>query len=117
MSENWAGEKVVPLKDLASLVVDLKGKGLTVGLCHGCFDILHIGHYSPFLAAKKKCDRLLVTVTPDEYVNKGPDRPIFSAHHRAELIAGLAVVDFVGVNEWPSAVETVRLLRPDRFFK
>ena len=58
-----------------------------------------------------------MTVTPDEFVNKGPDRPVFTAEHRAELIAGLAVVSLVGVNRWPSAVETLRLLKPSRFFK
>jgi len=64
-----------------------------------------------------KCDKLLVTVTPDHYVNKGADRPVFSGDHRAELLAGLAAVDLVGINEWPSAIETIRLIRPHLFFK
>ena len=32
---------------------------------------------------------------------------------RAEAIAALELVDFVGVNEWPTAVETIKLLKPD----
>ena len=31
----------------------LKDQGKKIGLCHGVFDILHIGHINHFLEAKK----------------------------------------------------------------
>lgn len=117
MSENYAQEKLLELEALAERIAELRAGGEIVGLCHGCFDILHLGHLRHFIRARAQCDRLVVTVTPDEHVGKGPDRPVFTAAYRAELIAGLAVVSYVGVNRWPSAVETLRLLKPSLFFK
>ena len=85
--------------------------------CHGVFDPLHIGHIRHFEQAKKLGEVLVVTVTPDEYVNKGPHRPVFTETLRAEAIAALQCVDYVAVNRWPMAVETIHLLRPDIFVK
>ena len=47
-----------------------------VGMCHGVFDVVHYGHLKHFETAKKKVDKLVVSVTSDEFVNKGPDKPI-----------------------------------------
>ena len=41
--------------------------------CHGVFDLLHLGHIKHFENAKNFGDILIVTVTPDEYVKKGPN--------------------------------------------
>ena len=89
----------------------------SVALCHGCFDILHCGHLRHLEAAKAMADFLVVTVTPDRFVNKGPVRPVFREEQRAELLAGLQVVDWVCVNRWKSAVEIIRLVRPNLFVK
>ena len=35
------------------------------------FDILHVGHIEYFKKAKTYCDKLLVSVTKDKFVNKG----------------------------------------------
>lgn len=86
-------------------------------LCHGVFDLLHIGHIKYFSSAKSAGNILIVTVTPDRYVNKGPDRPAFNEQLRCEAIASLSVVDFVALNEWPTAVETIKILKPDFYAK
>ena len=117
MTANYALAKLLPLDELAARIDAAKSASLVVGLCHGCFDILHLGHFRHFLDARGRCDLLVVTVTPDEHVNKGSDRPIFPAEQRAELIAALAAVDLVAVNLWASAVDTIRTLRPSLFFK
>ena len=39
-------------------------------LCHGVFDVLHIGHLNSFRQARKHGDILVVSVTSDEFVNK-----------------------------------------------
>jgi bifunctional ADP-heptose synthase (sugar kinase/adenylyltransferase) len=36
---------------------------------------------------------------------------------RADSIAALECIDFVSVNKWPTAEETLRLLRPDIYVK
>jgi len=58
-----------------------------------------------------------VTLTPDIYVNKGPNRPAFSEPHRAHMLASLEVVDYVALNRWPSAVEMLKVVAPDVYAK
>ena len=48
-------------------------------LCHGVFDVLHYGHVAHLNTAKNFGDILVVSITDDVFVNKGPDRPIFSS--------------------------------------
>ena len=48
-------------------------------------------------------------LTKDEYVNKGPGRPVFNQRLRAESVASLQVVDYVAINEWPTAAPTIRI--------
>ncbi|MBU1932070.1 adenylyltransferase/cytidyltransferase family protein [Patescibacteria group bacterium] len=78
---------------------------------------MHPGHIKYFQAAKIMGDILVVTVTPDKYVDKGPGRPAFGQVLRAESIAALECVDYVSINKWPTAEETLRLLRPDIYVK
>lgn len=85
--------------------------------CHGVFDLLHIGHIRHFKEAKAKGDILVVSITADEYVNKGPDRPVFSQNLRAEAIAALDVVDYVVINNHPTAIEIIKLIKPNVYIK
>lgn len=109
--------KIVELEKLAKTVGDLKDKGKRIVLCHGCFDLMHPGHIKYFQSAKKMGDILIVTLTPDEYVDKGPGRPVFNQNLRADSIAALECVDYVAINLWPTAENTLRMLRPDIYVK
>lgn len=110
-------QKVVTLDALQRIVSEAQARGGRVVLCHGCFDPLHIGHIRYFHEAKRHGDVLVVTVTPDKYVNKGEGRPFQSEAIRAEAVAALEAVDYVAINKWPTAVETLRFLRPDVYAK
>lgn len=107
------------------MIASLRGTGSapshthkkTVVHCHGVFDLLHIGHIRYLQRAKSLGDILVVTVTPDRHVNKGPHRPVFPEGLRAEAVAALDCVDCVAINEWPTAVETIRSLKPDIYAK
>jgi rfaE bifunctional protein nucleotidyltransferase chain/domain len=112
-----ARDKIIELKDLSTLVGDAKDSNKVIALCHGCFDILHMGHVRHFESAKAMSDILVVTVTQDQFINKGPNRPVFPQSERAEVLAGLNVIDWVAINNWESAVETIRLVRPNLFIK
>lgn len=112
-----SNKKILDLEALAARVIALKKQGKKVVLCHGVFDLLHVGHIRHFTEARAMGDALVVTLTPDEFVNKGPHRPAFTHHLRAEVIAALDMVDFVAINKWPSAEETLRLLRPSIYAK
>ena len=109
--------KILELDVLAEKLADLKSQGKKIVHCHGCFDMMHPGHIKYFQASKEMGDILVVTVTPDQFVDKGPDRPVFDQNLRAESIAALESVDYVAVNRWPTAEETLRLLLPNYYVK
>ncbi len=111
-----ASDKVKSLDDLAGILAE-RPAGHKVVHCHGTFDLLHLGHIRHFEEARKHGDLLVVTITPDRFVNKGPHRPVFPEELRAEAVGALACVDYVAINRWPMAVETIRLLRPDFYAK
>ena len=110
-------KKILKLEDLAKEIAKLKKQGKTVAQCHGCFDLLHPGHIMHFQAAKKHADIVVVTITPDHYVNKGPGRPVFTEQIRMESIAAMEAVDYVALNRWATAVETIKLLKPNFYVK
>jgi rfaE bifunctional protein nucleotidyltransferase chain/domain len=109
--------KLRSLENLAPILDALRAEGKRIVHCHGVFDLLHIGHVRHFEQARKLGDVLVVTITPDRFVNKGIGRPAFPETLRAEFLASLGCVDFVAVNHWPSAVETIRMLKPAVFAK
>ena len=110
-------DKIITLDKLADICKNEKEKGKKIVNCHGCFDLLHPGHILHFKAAKKYGDILIVTVTPDKFVKKGPGRPIFNEQLRMESIASLAVVDYVALNKWDTAINSLKLLKPDFYVK
>jgi len=109
--------KIMKLEDLAEVMESLRLQNKKVVHCHGCFDLLHIGHIRHFRQARRKGDVLVVTLTPDRFVDKGPGRPAFPETLRAEAIASLDLVDYVAINKWATAEETLRLLKPDFYAK
>lgn len=109
--------KIFEIEYLAKKIGQMKNEGKQVALCHGCFDLMHPGHIKYFQAAKKMADILIVTVTPDAYIDKGEGRPVFNEKLRAECIAALECVDYVAINKWPTAEETLRLLKPNIYVK
>jgi rfaE bifunctional protein nucleotidyltransferase chain/domain len=109
--------KIKTVEELASVVSTAKESGKSVVHCHGVFDLLHIGHIKHLEAARKLGDVLVVTITPDRFVNKGPHRPAFPEPLRAEALAALECVDYVSINSWATAVNTIIAIKPDLYVK
>lgn len=109
--------KIRDLDSLMGCLEDARNLGNKVVHCHGVFDLLHIGHIRHFEEAKTFGDLLVVTITPDRFVNKGPHRPAFTETLRVEAIAALDCVDYVAINRWPDSVETIKMIRPDVYVK
>jgi len=109
--------KVQTLAAIASRLEAARRTGQKVVHCHGCFDLLHIGHIKHLQAARRMGDVLVVTVTSDRHVNKGAGRPAFPEHLRAEALAALDCVDFVAIVQTPTAVEAIGVLEPDYYVK
>jgi len=64
-------------------------------VCVGVFDVLHPGHLYNLMFAKSQGDYVIVAVTADDFVDKGPGRPFIPENIRAEILASLEFVDFV----------------------
>ncbi|WJW74601.1 PfkB family carbohydrate kinase [Thiohalobacter sp. IOR34] len=112
-----ATRKILPLEVLADRAQALRQQGRRLVLCHGTFDLLHIGHVRHLQRARQEGDVLMVTVTADAHVNKGPDRPVFPQALRAENLAALECVDLVAINHAETAVNVLEALRPDVYVK
>lgn len=105
--------------ELADLGARLRAAGRKVVFTNGHFDLLHVGHLRALQAARALGDVLVVGVNDDATTRrrKGPTRPLVPQAERAELLAGLACVDYVTVFGEETAEKIVSLLRPDVYVK
>ena len=94
----------------------IKSQGSTV-LCHGVFDILHEGHLNHFTFAKKFADILIVSVTNDKFVNKGPGKPNFGISSRINLLKNLSIVDYVIISNSSSSIPIINSIKPNYYCK
>lgn len=109
--------KIKSLDEIESLLEEDRKNGLRIVQCHGVFDLLHPGHIRHFKSAKKLGDRLVVSVTPDRFVNKGPGRPAFTETLRLESLASLEDIDYVVLNDSPDAVSIIHKIKPSLYVK
>jgi cytidyltransferase-like protein len=107
-------QKVVPLAELAQVRARFRDKRIV--LCHGAFDLVHMGHLIHFEEAKAQGDLLVVTLTGDRHIMK--KRAVsFHENYRALQVASLEVVDWVAIVDEPSAVAAIEALHPDVYVK
>ena len=109
--------KILQLKKLSKIILQLKKRKKKISLCHGVFDLLHPGHIQHFEQAKKNSDILIVSITTDKKVIKGPGRPYFSEKLRMHALSSLQVVDYVVSSNDKSAVNIIKILKPDYYVK
>jgi len=109
--------KVLPLPTLGAVAAELRARGRSIVLAHGTFDLLHIGHVRHLQAARRHGDVLVVTITGDAFINKGPGRPVFPEALRSEMLASLAIVDYVGIVAGPDALPAIDAIKPDVYVK
>jgi len=100
-----------------SKIRNLKNKNKKIGLCHGVFDVLHPGHVTYLQEAKKICDILVVSLTADSFIQKGPGRPFFSLDKRKLVLASLSCVDFVLESHAETSVGIIKILKPNFYIK
>ena len=104
--------KIKAIEQLELIITRLKGEGKRIVLCHGVFDLLHIGHIRYFNAASKMGDILVVTLTEDRFVDKGLTAGVPRGTKGRSSFQRLDA-SFVAINKWPTAIETLNLLKPD----
>jgi rfaE bifunctional protein kinase chain/domain/rfaE bifunctional protein nucleotidyltransferase chain/domain len=109
--------KILTLRDVVELRDRLRQGGKRLVQCHGCFDVVHPGHIRYLKFAKTLGDVLLVSVSADEVVDKGHDRPYIPEDLRMENLAALEFVDFVCLSEGTWAGPILEAVQPDVFVK
>lgn len=106
--------QVMTREALILRVAERKRKGARIVFTNGCFDLLHPGHIRLLEQARELGDVLIVAINSDVGVRglKGSARPIIPEQERAELLAGLAAVEYVVLFDEPEPRELVAAIAP-----
>lgn len=88
---------------------------MTTVLLNGCWDQLHFGHLCHIEQACKFGDYVIVSVTADAFVNKGPNMPAYPDWQRARLVGALKGVDRAIIVT--SLIEALEQIKPDILVK
>lgn len=110
-----ATPKLVPFEEARATFARLQAEGRRVVQSHGVFDLIHPGHILHLEEARSLGDLLVVTLTADRFVDKGPGRPYFNEALRVRSLAALACVDHVVVIPQASPLGAIEAIRP-RFY-
>ena len=106
---------ILSREDVVAEIASARGRGRTVALANGCFDLLHVGHVRYLQAAAIEADVLVVGVNSDATVRelKGPGRPMQEENERAEIVAAIRGVAHVTIFPERDVASLLRALRPD----
>jgi bifunctional ADP-heptose synthase (sugar kinase/adenylyltransferase) len=107
--------KIVSFEAAPAVFEALRQQGKKIVQCHGVFELLHPGFIAHLEEARALGDVLVVTVTADKHVRKGPGRPLFKDALRARTLAALACVDYVVSVPFAGAAEAINAVRPAVF--
>ena len=102
---------------LKSVISKLKKKDKKIIHCHGVFDLIHLGHIHHFREAKSLGGILIVSITANEFVNKGPSKPLFHHFKRAEFLSSLNYIDYITINYSESSEKLLKIIKPDIYCK
>ncbi len=114
--------KIISYSQAEKIATRLKTEGKKIVFKTGGFDVFHVAHLRALEFSKSLGDGLFVGVGNDETqrILKGPERPIFPAVYRAEVLAALACVDYVIILDEPlngriDHEKIISLIRPDYY--
>ena len=100
-----ADKKVHSIESLHAERARLRKAGKTVVQCHGCFDIVHPGHIRYLRMARSLGDVLVVTVSADDVVMKGYDRPYIPEDLRLDNL--MFDADRVYLLDWQLSIQSI----------
>ena len=113
------GPAILDEETLLQKVSAARGRGETIVMTNGCFDLIHAGHVAYLTEAKQFGDRLIVAVNDDMSVTKlkGKGRPVNPLVHRLAVLAGLKPVDWVIAFSEDTPERLICRVRPDILVK
>ena len=109
--------KLLLNEEVAQITRKLKKNKKIVALLHGVFDVLHVGHIRYFEDIKRQADKLIISLTDDEFVNKGPGRPLFKIKERVEMLSKIELVDFITISKSETAEKIIKIIKPNIYAK
>ena len=115
-SKSLVSHKIKSAEEIAA-AIGRRPRPKKVIMCHGTFDIVHVGHLRHLMYAKEKADILIASVTADAHIMKANHRPYVPQELRATNLAALEMVDYVIVDPNPTPVEQMKVIQPDYFAK
>jgi len=110
-------QKVLSYDEAPAVMDRLRAEGKRIVQCHGTFDLVHPGHIFHLEEARAQGDVLVVTVTAEKFVNKGPGRPYFNDTIRAKTLSKLECVDYIVMIPFAAAVEAIECIKPHIYCK
>lgn len=109
--------KCIPFDSAAERMAALRAAGRTLVHSHGVFDLIHPGHILHLEEARALGDTLVVTLTADRFVDKGPGRPYFNEQLRIRSLAALECVDHVILVPHRGPFAAIDAVRPHFYCK
>ena len=109
--------KIISISQAKNLIIKNKELQMQVGLCHGTFDFIHLGHIRHFKEAKDLCDILFVSITPDRFFAKERVHPLYNENERAEFLSCIDCIDYVLINNDADAISLLKEIKPHFYFK
>ena len=85
-------------------------------ITYGTFDLFHIGHLKLLQRLKKLGDKLIVSVSTDEFNELKGKKTIIPFEQRAEIVENIKCVDMViSENSWEQKVQDIKKYNVDIF--
>ncbi|MCX7044397.1 MAG: adenylyltransferase/cytidyltransferase family protein [Candidatus Sumerlaeota bacterium] len=112
--------KIKSPEEMEVLCRQLHAQGKKIVQCSGCFILTHIGHVQHLKFAKSIADVLIVSTNTDASlarVRRDKNAFYVNQEDRAEMLAAIAVVDYVTFFDETAADHLALKLRPDFFVK
>ena len=111
----FAKKKIINFNNAKSFFNSIRKKKIIH--CHGVFDLVHPGHIRHFDHCKTKADLLVVSLTPDKFINKGNYRPLVPEKIRANNLAAIELIDFIIIDKYKFPYELIKKIKPNFFAK
>ena len=111
--------KILSVQTLARVLAREHRRGRRVVFTNGVYDLIHAGHVTLLMKAKRLGDILVVGLNSDASVRrlKGPKRPMASQMDRGLVVGALACVDFVTFFSEDTPYNLIARLKPDILVK
>lgn len=106
-------------KSIKPLLSTWKFHDKKIVFTNGCFDLLHLGHFSYLMEARALGHKLVLGLNSDKSVKrlKGEERPVNDQETRLIALASLHYVDAVIIFEEDTPLELIKVIEPDILVK